>query len=57
MKFSVSWKFICNLVENLNMLAEIIENIKICFSRRSANVLADRIAKDTIHACTNIHYN
>lgn len=44
---------ICNLVEDIIVLPKNIENIRFLLCRRSPNVLADKIAKETIYACTS----
>lgn len=46
-------KHICNLIEDTNILATKIENIKFVYCRSSANKLTDRIAKETNHACAS----
>lgn len=48
---SIPSKDICNLVEDIIMLAKKIENIIFLFYRRSVNLLVDRVVKEAICIC------
>lgn len=39
---------VCNLIEDIIMLAKLIDNIKFVYFRRSVNDLANKIAKGTL---------
>lgn len=41
-----------NLMEDINMLAKDIENVKFVYCKRSANALTDKITKETIRSYT-----
>lgn len=43
-------KNICNLVQDIIILAKNVDNICFVFCKRTANELADRISIETIHA-------
>lgn len=48
---SIRLKVIYNLVEDIIVLSKKVENIRILFYTRSANLLANKIAKESICAC------